>query len=673
MVHTHRRLPDFSAYDPTGIADALHAVLDTAQTSIDALCAVADPTWQNFVEPLTDSCDAIDRYWSPVSHLNAVMSTDALRDAYNAGLQTLQAFYTDLGQNRALYDQYAAIAAGPEYERFDTTQRVVVDKALRDFRLSGVDLEGEARERYREISLRLSELGSRYQDQLLDATNAWSITLDDDTRLAGLPEHSKQLLAQMAEQAGAGAYVVNLQMPSYVAVMTYAEDRSLREAVYSAYNTRASDRGPHAGQWDNRPVIDELLALRQEKAGLLGFESYAALSLATKMAGSATEVTDFLRDLAGRSRAVAEDELLALRDFAAEHGLDGELQPWDTGYYAEKLRLKRHAISSEELKPYFPADRAISGLFAVANRLFGVSIEPVAGADSYHDDVQLYRISRNGEEIGNFYFDLYSRPSKRGGAWMAGCVDRNRVRDDVQLPATFMVCNLTPPLGDAPALFDHQEVTTLFHEFGHGLHHMLTRIDNAAIAGINGVEWDAVELPSQFLENWCWQRESLDVIAAHHETGDAIPEDLLSRAQAAKNFGAGMQMLRQVEFGLFDMLIHSHEGEAAVDVQGTLDAVRTEVSLLQPPAENRFQCGFSHLFAGGYAAGYFSYKWAEVLSADAFSRFEEEGVFSDVAGTAFREEVLERGGSRPAMESFVAFRGREPTVDALLRHNGLAA
>ena len=673
MTQSVRRLPDFSEFDVAGVADALRELLENTQSRIDTLATAEAPDWSNFVEPLTEACDAIDRFWSPVSHLNAVMSSDALRDAYNAGLQTLQAFYTDLGQNRALFEQYRAIESGSVYGDLSADQRVVIDNALRDFRLSGVDLEGEAKARYREISLRLSELGSQYQDQLLDATNAWSITLDDDARLAGLPDHSKQLLAQMAEQAGEGAYVVNLQMPSYIAVMTYADDRALRESLYHAYTTRASDQGPHAGQWDNGPVIDELLALRQEKAALLGFESYAALSLATKMAGSAGEVTGFLRDLAARSRSFAESELAELRHFAAEDGLSGELQPWDTGYYAEKLRQQKHAISSEELKPYFPADRAVDGLFAVANRLFGVSIEAVSDAETYHEDVALYRISRDGEEIGNFYFDLYSRPQKRGGAWMAGCVDRNRVGDTVQLPATFMVCNLTPPLGDAPALFDHQEVTTLFHEFGHGLHHMLTRIDNAAIAGINGVEWDAVELPSQFLENWCWERESLDVIAAHHETGEPIPEDLLSRAQAAKNFGAGLQMLRQVELGLFDMLIHSHTAESAVDVQATLDAVRGEVALLKTPADNRFQCGFSHLFAGGYAAGYFSYKWAEVLSADAFSRFEEEGVFSTQAGAAFREEVLERGGSRPAMESFVAFRGREPSVDALLRHNGLAA
>ncbi len=673
MTQSVRRLPDFTAIDPPAIAGALEALLESTQGKIDTLCDVPTPNWVNFVEPFTDACDAVDRFWSPVSHLNAVMSSDALRDAYNAGLQTLQAFYTDLGQNRALFDQYRAIEASEAYNSFSVDQRVVIDKALRDFRLSGVDLEGEAKARYRDVSLRMSELGSQYQDQLLDATNAWSLVLEDDSRLAGLPDHSKQLLAQMAEHSGEGAYVVNLQMPSYIAVMTYADDRALRESVYRAYNTRASDQGPNAGQWDNGPVIDELIALRTEKAALLGFSNYAELSLATKMAKNADEVTGFLRDLAQRSRGFAESELNELRKFAAAAGLEGDLQPWDTGYYAEKLRLQKHAFSSEELKPYFPADKAIAGLFAVAKRLFDVSIEKVDGAASYHPDVDLYRISRNGEEIGNFYFDLYSRPEKRGGAWMAGCVDRNRVGDTVQLPATFMACNLTPPIGDAPALFDHQEVTTLFHEFGHGLHHMLTRVDNAAISGINGVEWDAVELPSQFLENWCWDRESLDVIAGHHESGEPIPDDLLSRAQAAKNFGAGLQMLRQIELGLFDILIHSGSTDAAVDVQGVLDAVRAEVSLIHPPVDNRFQCGFAHLFAGGYAAGYFSYKWAEVLSADAFSRFEEEGIFSESAGTAFREEVLERGGSRPAMASFVAFRGREPKVDALLRHNGLAA
>lgn len=666
-----RRLPDFAAVDPVSLVSNLQKMCEQLQGEIDRLVGLEQPTWETFVEPLGEGMDALSRFWSPVSHLNAVMNTEALRDAYNNGLQVLQGFYTDLGQNQALYRQYLQLSEGTAAEGLNAEQRTAVEHAVRDFKLSGVGLEGDDKERYKAISLRLSELSSKFQDNVLDATNAWQVHVEDEAGVAGLPEHAKAMLAQSAAAKSLEGWLVSLEQPSYIAVMTYADDRGLRERTYLAYNTRASDQGPDAGRWDNTALIDEILALRDEKAKLLGFDCYAELSLATKMADSPQQVSDFLRELAAKSKPVAERELAELQAFAREQGLSGELQAWDVGYYAEKLRQQKHNISSEELKPYFPADRAVDGLFAVCRQLFSIEIERVDGAQTYHEDVELYRIlDGDGREQGLFYLDLYARANKRSGAWMAGCVDRNRTATELQLPIAFLTCNLTPPIGDEPALFNHDEVVTLFHEFGHGLHHMLTQVDAGAVSGINGVEWDAVELPSQFLENWCWQRESLDLIAAHHQSGEPIPDDLLARAQAARNFGAGMQMVRQIEFSLFDINIHSGAG---VEVQGELDRVRAEVAVVRAPAENRFQHGFLHIFAGGYGAGYFSYKWAEVLSADAFARFEDEGIFDPEAGAHFKRAVLERGGSRPAMESFVDFRGREPRIDALLRHSGLAA
>ncbi|MGB0864979.1 MAG: M3 family metallopeptidase [Granulosicoccaceae bacterium] len=672
MANSVRRLPDFASIDPATLVSTLQGMCEELQSQIDQLVTIEKPTWLNFVEPLGESMDVLSRFWSPASHLNAVMNTEQLRDAYNNGLQVLQGFYTDLGQNQALYQQYLKLAAPQVYDTLNQEQRTVVDHAVRDFKLSGVGLEGDEKERYKAISLRQSELGSKFQDNVLDATNNWQIHLTDDTAVAGLPAHAKAMLAQSAAAKELEGWLVTLEQPTYIAVMTYADDRELRKKTYFAYNTRASDQGPGAGQWDNSAVIHEILALRAEKAKLLGFGNYAELSLETKMAESPDQVCGFLRELASKSKPMAESELAELQSFAKGQGLDDKLQAWDAGYYAEKLREQKHNFSSEELKPYFPASRAVDGLFAVTSKLFSIQIEKVEDAPTYHEDVELFRIlDASGQEQGLFYLDMYARANKRSGAWMAGCVDRNRSSSETQLPIAFLTCNLTPPIGDEPALFNHDEVVTLFHEFGHGLHHMLTQVDAGAVSGINGVEWDAVELPSQFLENWCWQRESLDLIAAHYQTGELIPDDLLERAQAARNFGAGMQMIRQIEFSLFDINIHN--SDAAVDVQAELDKVREEVSVMRPPAENRFQHGFLHIFAGGYGAGYFSYKWAEVLSADAFARFEEEGIFSAKAGEDFKHAVLEKGGSRPAMQSFVEFRGREPQIDALLRHNGLAA
>lgn len=671
MPNDIRRLPDFSAVDPISLCNTLEKMVAELQQKLDTLVTIESPSWENTIEPLSESLDILSRFWSPVSHLNAVMSTDTLRDAYNSGLQIIQSFYTDMGQNTALYEQYLKLKDPELYNSFNSEQQIVIDYAIRDFKLSGVGLAGEAKARYKEICLRQSELGSKFQDNVLDATNAWEVHVTDEAKLSGLPDHTKAMLVQAANRKGLKGWLISLEQPSYLGVMTYADNRELRADIHTAFTTRASDQGPNAGEWDNSSIIDEILALRSEKSQLLGFSTYAELSLATKMADSPAQVSAFLQKLAARSKPIAEKELTELRAFASEKGLPDKLQAWDLGYYAEKLRKEKHNFSSEELKPYFPANRAIEGLFAVSSKLFNIQIEKVEEGKTYHGDVNLYRvIDSEGKEQGFFYLDLYARANKRSGAWMAGCVDRYSSANTVQLPIAFLSCNLTPPINDNPALFNHDEVVTLFHEFGHGLHHLLTRVDAIAISGINGVEWDAVELPSQFLENWCWQRESLDLIAAHYQTGEKIPDALLKRAQAARNFGAGMQMIRQIEFSLFDINIHN--ATAAVDVQAELDAVRADVSVMKSAPNNRFQHGFMHIFAGGYGAGYFSYKWAEVLSADAFARFEEEGIFSIEAGSHFKSAVLERGGSRPAMESFVDFRGREPNIDALLRHNGLS-
>jgi oligopeptidase A len=538
-----------------------------------------------------------------------------------------------------------------------------------------VDLPPERKERFKAISQELSGLASKFEENLLDATNAWSRQITDEADLVGLPESAVGLAKQTAEQRGVEGWVLTLDLPSYFPVITYSENRALRSELYEAYATRASDQGPHAGRWDNGETMEQILALRHELAQLLGFQDYAARSLATKMARSADEVMAFLSDLAARSLPQARRDLEEVREFArSEHGFDN-LQAWDIPHYSEKLRQHRYRISQEELRPYFPETRVLPGLFAVAERLFGIRIREVKGVDVWHPDVRFFEIAdASGDPVGGFYLDLYARPKKRGGAWMDGCADRLSTSRRQQLPAAYLVCNFSPPVGERPALFTHDEVQTLFHEFGHGLHHLLTRVDYPPVAGINGVPWDAVELPSQFLENWCWEREALGLIAGHWETAEALPDELFRRMTAARNFQSAMQMVRQLEFALFDFRLHrEYDPSRGGRIYEVLNEVRDQVAVVKPPAFNRFAHGFSHIFAGGYAAGYYSYKWAEVLSADAFSLFEERGIFDGATGRAFREHILAQGGSAEAMDLFVAFRGREPKIDALLRHNGIAA
>ncbi|WP_395764215.1 oligopeptidase A [Stutzerimonas balearica] len=666
-------LPPYSEIRPEHVEPAIDSILGDNRVAIEELLSrpAERLDWQTLVVGLDEMNARLGRAWSPVSHLNAVCNSPELRSAYEACLPKLSAYYTELGQNRALFEAYKALAEGPAAAGFEVAQKTILEHSLRDFRLSGIDLPPVEQQRFGAIQMKLAELGSRFSNQLLDATQAWTKHLTDEAALAGLPDSAKGQMKQAAEAKGLDGWLITLEFPSYYAVMTYADDRALRQEVYTAYSTRASDQGPNAGQFDNGPVMEEILDLRQELAKLLGYASYAELSLATKMAESPEQVLGFLRDLAVRSKPFAEKDLAELRAFAAEQGLD-ELKSWDTGYYAEKLRQSRYSLNQEELRAYFPIDKVLAGLFAVVQRLYGIEIVELEDFDAWHPEVRLFEIREHGEHVGRFFFDLYARANKRGGAWMDGARDKRRDAEGRLIsPVANLVCNFTPPVGERPALLTHDEVTTLFHEFGHGLHHLLTRVEHAGASGINGVAWDAVELPSQFMENWCWEPEGLALISGHYQTGEPLPQEKLERMLAAKNFQSGMMMVRQLEFSLFDFELHATHGDGR-SVLEVLEAIRDEVSVLRPPRENRFPNSFAHIFSGGYAAGYYSYKWAEVLSSDAFSRFEEEGVFNAETGRAFREAILARGGSQEPMVLFVDFRGREPSIDALLRHLGLS-
>ncbi|WP_312764365.1 oligopeptidase A [Stutzerimonas balearica] len=666
-------LPPYSEIRPEHVEPAIDSILGDNRVAIEELLSrpAERLDWQTLVVGLDEMNARLGRAWSPVSHLNAVCNSPELRSAYEACLPKLSAYYTELGQNRALFEAYKALAEGPAAAGFEVAQKTILEHSLRDFRLSGIDLPPVEQQRFGAIQMKLAELGSRFSNQLLDATQAWTKHLTDEAALAGLPDSAKGQMKQAAEAKGLDGWLITLEFPSYYAVMTYADDRALRQEVYTAYSTRASDQGPNAGQFDNGPVMEEILDLRQELAKLLGYASYAELSLATKMAESPEQVLGFLRDLAVRSKPFAEKDLAELRAFAAEQGLD-DLKSWDTGYYAEKLRHSRYSLNQEELRAYFPIDKVLAGLFAVVQRLYGIEIVELEDFDAWHPEVRLFEIREHGEHVGRFFFDLYARANKRGGAWMDGARDKRRDAEGRLIsPVANLVCNFTPPVGERPALLTHDEVTTLFHEFGHGLHHLLTRVEHAGASGINGVAWDAVELPSQFMENWCWEPEGLALISGHYQTGEPLPQEKLERMLAAKNFQSGMMMVRQLEFSLFDFELHATHGDGR-SVLEVLEAIRDEVSVLRPPRENRFPNSFAHIFSGGYAAGYYSYKWAEVLSSDAFSRFEEEGVFNAETGRAFREAILARGGSQEPMVLFVDFRGREPSIDALLRHLGLS-
>ena len=670
----NQELPAFQHVRPEHIEPAVDQLLEQYRALLRALLEQpGEHTWESLFQPLEDQDDQLQRAWSTVRHLHSVADNEALRLAHNACVPKMADHATELGQNEDLFRACKTLAGSEYYSRLDISRQKIIQNSLQDFHLSGIDLEQREKDRYKVLQQELSQLQTRYEENLLDATHGWTRLVTDEAQLSGLPDTAVELAAQNAHRQDRTGWLFTLEYPSYAPVMNYADDRTLRQEMYTAYNTRASERGPDAGKWDNGPLMTQILSLRQELAALLGYANYAEYSLVKKMADTPEEVMEFLHNLAGRSKTVAQREMASLEEFAAqEYGLD-DLQAWDIPYYSEKLRQKEFDFSQEDLRPYFPANQVVEGLFSVVNRLYGLSITQREEVEVWHPDVRFFEVrDGDGRLRGAFYLDLYARPHKRGGAWMDECITRRLNNGAVQTPVAFLTCNFTPPVSGKPALLTHDEVLTLFHEFGHGLHHMLTLVDYAGVAGINGVPWDAVELPSQFLENWCWERESLDLFARHYRTGAALPQELFDKMQQARTYHAGMHMVRQLELALFDFrLHHERRGHDTDDIQSLLDQVRRAVAVVKAPPGNRFQHGFAHIFAGGYGAGYYSYKWAEVLSADAFSRFEENGIFNAATGRDFLHTILEQGGSREPMDLFVEFRGRKPVIDALLRHSGI--
>lgn len=675
FVESQDGLPPFSQIKPEHVQPAVEQAIADCRAQVEKVLAGGlTPSWDTICEPLTETDDRLSRLWSPVSHLNSVQNSEALREAYEACLPLLSEYGTWVGQHKGLYEAYKAIKASDEFANLNTAQQKSITDALKDFELSGIGLPADQQKRYGEISKRLSELGSKFSNNVLDATMGWSKHITDDAELAGMPESAMAAAKANAEAKELDGWLLTLEMPSYIPVMTYCDNQALRQEMYEAFVTRASDRGPNAGKWDNTEVMAEELKLRHEIARLLGFNSYAEKSLATKMAETPAQVMEFLNNLATKAKPQGEREVEELRQFAEQECGVTELNLWDIAYYSEKQKQKLFQISDEELRPYFPESKAVSGLFEVLNRVFDMTVTEKQGVDVWHDSVRFFEITDSqGQLRGSFYLDLYAREHKRGGAWMDECRVRRQLADgSTQSPVAYLTCNFNKPVGDKPALFTHDEVVTLFHEFGHGIHHMLTQVDVAAVSGINGVPWDAVELPSQFLENWCWEEEALSFISGHYETGEPLPKAMLDKMLAAKNFQSAMFILRQLEFGLFDFTLHSqYDPEIGAKVLETLAEVKSKVAVLPSLEWNRFSHAFSHIFAGGYSAGYYSYLWAELLSSDAYSRFEEEGIFNQQTGQSFLNNILEMGGSEEPMELFKRFRGREPQIDALLRHAGI--
>ncbi|MFE8100242.1 oligopeptidase A [Brenneria goodwinii] len=668
-------LPPFSKIKTEDIVPAVKDALEACRQTVEKVVAQPGPfTWDNLCQPLADSDDRLGRIFSPIGHLNAVKNSPELRSAYEQCLPLLSEHSTWVGQHAGLYQAYRSLKEGEHYAAMSVAQKKAVDNALRDFELSGIGLPPEKQKRYGEIAARQSELGSQFSNNVLDATMGWSKLITDVSELEGMPESALAAAKAQAEAKEQDGWLLTLDMPNYLPVMTYCANQALREEMYRAYTTRASDQGPNAGKWDNSDIMAEKLALRHELAQLLGFASYAHKSLATKMAENPQQVIDFLSDLAKRARPQAEEELAQLRAFAKEHYGVEELQPWDISYYSEQQKQHLYSISDEQLRPYFPEQRVVEGLFEVVKRIYGITAKERKDVDVWHPEVRFFDLfDENGELRGSFYLDLYAREHKRGGAWMDDCVGNLRKGDgELQKPVAYLTCNFNRPVNGKPALFTHDEVTTLFHEFGHGLHHMLTRIDTAGVAGISGVPWDAVELPSQFMENWCWEPEALAFISGHYETGEPLPQELLDKMLAAKNYQAALFILRQLEFGLFDFRLHAEFDPAkGAQILPTLAEVKAQVAVVPSPSWGRFPHAFSHIFAGGYAAGYYSYLWADVLAADAYSRFQEEGIFNRATGQSFLDNILSRGGSEEPMVLFKRFRGREPRLDAMLRHYGI--
>lgn len=676
LLDSHSALPLFQQIKPEHALPALEQVIQENREKLEKLLTQENYTWDNLMAPMQSMGIVLSDLWSPIGHLNAVTNTPEWRDAYNSCLPGLTAYSTEMGQNKKLYEAVLFIKNN-SYDQLDSVQQKIIDDELRDFKLAGVALEGDAKKRYAEIQNKLSELTTKFEENILDATQHWFFHTEDLNQLAGLPEHIIAFAKATAEQKQLAGYVLTLDVPCYIAVMKYADNSELRENFYTAFSTRASDQGPDAKKFDNSDVMVEILQLREERSKLLGFDNYAEYSLVPKMAESVQQVLDFLVDLADKSKKFAENDLESLKQFAKTKLNLENLHAWDVGYIAEKLQQEKYAISDELLRPYFPEDKVFAGMFEVINKIYGMQVKEIKKFESWHEQVRFFEIYDEENNLrGKFYADLYARPQKRGGAWMDDCRGRYiKPNGEINIPVAYLTCNFTQAVNGQPALLTHDEVITLFHEFGHGLHHMLTQIDYVNASGINGVAWDAVELPSQFMENFCWQRESVNLFASHYETGEVLPEDLFNKMLAAKNFQSGAAMLRQLEFSLFDFILHSQAAPSnPQEIQAVLDQVREKIAVIIPPSFNRFQHSFSHIFAGGYAAGYYSYKWAEVLSSDVFAKFEEQesGVLSREIGEKFLTEILDKGSSKDAMELFVNFRGREPKVDALLTHSGLA-
>jgi oligopeptidase A len=671
-------LPRFDAIKPAHVEPAVRSLLEALRATVERLQDdPTPPTWANFVEPIENEGERVGRAWGVAAHMHSVMDTPEWREAYNTMLPEVTRFYAELGQNLKLFEKYKAIRNGAEFATLSPARQRIIDNELRGFRLSGAELPDDQKPRFQAIQEELAGLGAKFSENVLDATNAFSHVVTDQAALAGLPEDVIAAARESAAAAGVEGWKFGLKMPSYLPVMQYADSRSLRETFYRAYATRAAeiDNGFSKPEWNNGPLIGKLLALRTEEARMLGYRNYAEVSLVPKMADTPDQVLAFLRELAVKAKPFAEKDLAELQAFAKDELGLAPLEPWDVGYASEKLRVARYAFSEQEVKEYLPEHKVLQGLFGVVEKLYQIHIKPDTGP-VWHPDVRFFRIERNGELIGQFYLDLYARDTKKGGAWMDSAITRRRLPGGIETPVAYLVCNFPGPVGGKPATFSHDDAITLFHEAGHGLHHLLTRVDDLAVSGIHGVEWDAVELPSQFMENFCWEWDVVREMTAHAETGEPLPKELFDKMLAAKNFQSGMGTVRQLEFSLFDLLLHTDFDPAQRGYMDLLAEVRKEVAVLVPPAWHRFPNSFSHIFAGGYSAGYYSYKWAEVLSADAFAAFEEAGwpkgsVLDAETGERFWNEILAVGGSRSALESFKAFRGREPQVDALLRHSGM--
>tara|TARA_R110002110_G_scaffold65206_5_gene180095 strand:+ start:39224 stop:41266 length:2043 start_codon:yes stop_codon:yes gene_type:complete len=667
-------LPPFKKIRVEHIVPAIEEILKDNLEKINQVAKSQPTKWEALIKPLEALDDRLHRAWSPVSHLNSVMSNDALREAYNECLPKISDYATQVGQHQALFDAFLKIHKSKDFNDLDEAQQKVITNAIRDFKLQGIALPETEQAKFKKIKNQLSELQSNFQDNLLDATDAWHLDIVDINDLKGVPEASINLLAAKAKEQKVKGYRLGLDYPCFHAIVTYAENRQLRETMYQAFVTRASDQSPSKPEFDNSENINKILKLRQQLAQMLGYETYAHYSLERKMANSVEEVFGFLRDLAEKSKPFAEKEMQVLRDFAQQTDKLDSLQPWDMSFYTEKLRNKTFSVSQEALRPYFPVDKVLSGMFAVVGKVFGVQVDPLKNVETWHKDVQVFSVLDKDKNLrGKFFLDLFAREKKRQGAWMDDAIVR-RVHTDqaLQHPAAYVTCNFRPANSGQPALLTHDEVITLFHEFGHALHHMLTQIDHSDVSGINGVPWDAVELPSQFLENFCWQKEALPLISSHVETNEPLPEALFEKLLQTKYFMTGMHVVRQLEFALFDFRIHHEFDEQKTgQVQAILDEVRKDISVSPLASYNRFQHSFAHIFSGGYAAGYYSYLWAEVLSSDAFARFKEEGLFEPTVGLSFLENILEKGGSQEPDILFKAFRGRGPKIDYLLEDYGL--